>query len=116
MTAKPTNYPRPSRRYRVMQAVMGPVMKLFGLSCRAAYELNLAKLDRTLTFGESFRLRLHMLMCGVCRKIPAQLKNLQDCTRKACQQQDQDHADSLSDETLPDESKTRIAETLEKTR
>ena len=96
-----------------MQAVMGPVMKLFGMSCRAAYELNLAKLDRPLTFGESLRLRLHMLMCGVCRKIPGQLKILRECTREACQQ-DHEHPEPLPEESLSDESKKRLAETLEK--
>jgi predicted anti-sigma-YlaC factor YlaD len=68
--------PPPPARYRASHAAMGPALHAVGLSCRAAYELLIARQDRPLRAREEVRLRLHLLICGVCRRLPAQLAGL----------------------------------------
>ena len=99
------NHPRPSLTYRIMQAMMWPMLKAFGMTCETIFELSSAQMDRKLTRGETLRLRLHLIMCGLCRKLPAQFQRLRDLVR--CAHEHDDHGDpSLS---LPPESKSRIA-------
>ncbi len=68
--------PPPPRGYRLMQAMMAPMMKRFGLSCREFAELTSLRMDRPLSFSESFRFRFHAMMCGVCRHFPAQFEEI----------------------------------------
>ncbi len=70
-----------------MHAVMCPVMKLFGLSCRQFAELAAIRMTRALTKGESFRFRFHMDLCGLCRGLPRQLESLRLLTRCICQEE-----------------------------
>lgn len=77
----------PPLHYRIMHAVMCPVMLLFGLSCRQFAELAAIRMTRALTKGESFRFRFHMSLCGLCRGLPRQLGNLRLLTRCICQEE-----------------------------
>lgn len=72
------NHPRPPLRYRLMQALMGPVMRPLKMSCRDFAELCSVKMDRPLTFSESLRYRFHALMCGVCRRLPRQFDAIRE--------------------------------------
>lgn len=93
-----------------MQAMMWPVLKVLGMSCKQTFELCSEHMDRKLTAGESFRLRFHLMMCGVCRHLPAQFRGLRELVRHACEH---DHAqEEVSGDPLPPEAKARIAEQL----
>ncbi len=78
MSCSSKSHPKPPRSYRLMQALLGPVMKPMRLSCRDFAELCSLKLDRPLTFSESLRYRFHALMCGVCRRLPRQFDAIRD--------------------------------------
>lgn len=60
--------------------------------------------------AESRRLRLHLLICGLCRRLPAQFTGLRECVRHACRHEtaSEEHSDAI----LPEESKRRIADRL----
>jgi len=104
-----SNLPPPPITYRLMQAVISPVFKAFGLSCRSAFNLCNEQMDRDLTKSESIRLRVHLSMCGLCRHLPAQFRGLRSLIQ-ACEH---DHShDETSHETMPAEAKLRIAECL----
>lgn len=75
--------PPPPFTYRMMQAVMAPILKIFGLSCKNAFHLSSEQMDRKLTKRESIILRIHLLMCGVCRRLPAQFQGMRTLI-KAC--------------------------------
>jgi hypothetical protein len=74
--------PPPPRRYRVIQRVEGPVLHALGMSCREFARLTVARIDRTLTTGESLRHRFHGAMCGVCTRFSAQFSALGELTRE----------------------------------
>lgn len=87
MKSSAPNAPRPvppPRHYRVLHAILCPVMKLMGLSCRQFAELASFRMDRPLSRWESARFRFHRTMCGLCRRLPTQLENLRTLTRCAC--------------------------------
>lgn len=94
--------------YRISHAVMGPLLKMLGLTCRTAYELSSEQMDRELSFGEAFRLRVHLLICRVCRRLPAQFRGLRELVRRTREPDPEEP----SDERLPPEVKTRIVESL----
>ena len=93
-----------------MHAVMWPILKLFGITCESAFELSAAQLDRKLSMSEAMRLRVHLLMCGLCRGIPSQFRRMQELVRCAEQHEDCEDGELL----LPLETKDRIAELLRK--
>lgn len=101
--------PQPPRSYRLMQAVMGPLLRALGMSCRDITELSAARLDRRLTLGESMKLRVHTMMCALCRPLPRQFANLRELVRLA-------HEDPPPDPDpgpeLPAEARARIAASL----
>jgi Putative zinc-finger len=97
--------------YRVTHVVLGPVLKLFHLSCKDAFELSSEQMDRELTRGEAFRLRIHLAICGICRHLPRQFQVIRELVR-ACEHE---HAmDAPCDAQLPAEAKERIAQELKK--
>jgi hypothetical protein len=101
--------PPPPIAYRVMQAMMWPILKSLEMSCKETYNLCSEKMDRKLTPGESFRLRIHLLMCGICRHLPAQFRGLRELVRSC----DHDHGpEESSNEHLSPEAKERIFERL----
>lgn len=87
-------------------AVLGPLFKGLGISCMDAYELCSGQMDRKLNAGESFRMRFHFIICGVCRKLPKQFRSLRQLVR-ACEHGLAD--DVPSDAQLPPEARERIA-------
>ena len=104
-----SHLPPPPIVYRVMQAMMWPVLKLLGMSCKEIYGLSSEQMDRKLTRGESFRLRFHLIMCGVCRHLAAQFLGL----RKLVHLCEHDHGHEISNgEHLSPEAKERIFERL----
>lgn len=106
---KDSQLPTPPIAYRVMQAMVWPILKLLGMSCKETYGLCSEQLDRKLTPGESFRLRFHLMMCGVCRHLPAQFRGLRELVRSC----DHDHEpEEFPDEHLSPEAKERIFERL----
>ena len=74
--------PPPPARYRASHAAMGPMLKAMGQSCRAAYELMVVQQDRALRPWEAMQLRTHLLICSVCRRMPAQLAGLRYWVRQ----------------------------------
>jgi hypothetical protein len=92
-----------------MQAVMCPILKALGLCCRSAFNLCSEQMDRELTKSEALRLRVHLSMCGLCSRLPAQFRGLRSLIQ-ACEC-DHPH-DETSDETMNLEAKQRIAECL----
>lgn len=103
-----SHLPPPPIAYRVMQAMMWPMLKVLGMSCKETYGLCSEQMDRKLTSGEAFRLRLHLMMCGLCRRLPAQFEGLRELVRCACEHEHEED----SGEQLSSEAKARIVELL----
>lgn len=89
---------------------MWPMLKLLGMPCMATYHLCSDQMDRKLTAGESFCLRLHLMMCGVCKLLPAQFRRLRELVRRVCEH---DHEpEKASREHLPPEIRARMVQYL----
>ena len=101
--------PKPPITYRLMQAMMWPLLRMLRMSCKITYELCSEQMDRELTPGESSRLKFHLMMCGVCRHLPAQFSGLRETVR-ACEH-DHSHEEN-SDQQLSPETRERIYEFL----
>jgi hypothetical protein len=75
-------------------------------SCRRATELVSASMDRPLARGERIALRLHLILCGRCRRFRRQVRELRSFVR-------QTPTDGLPQtfirEHLPEDAKDRIA-------
>jgi hypothetical protein len=106
--------PPPPIAYRVMHAMMWPLLKMLGVSCKDTYQLCSEQMDRKLTPAESFRLRFHLMMCGACRHLPAQFSGLRKLVRSSCDHEhehEHEHEESLGEQLSP-ESKERMLEHL----
>lgn len=99
------NLPPPPVTYRMMQAVMCPILKITGLCCRSAFNLCNEQMDRELTKGESFRLRIHLMMCGLCCRLPAQFAGMRKLIQATCEDE---HDGDCCSESLSVEAKARI--------
>lgn len=108
---KDKTIPLPPLRYRMMQAIMWPMMKLLGMTCKNAFDLASAQMDMPLTRTDKFRLRIHLLFCGICRKLPAQLAN-QRAWIRCCNHEESDLRSK--GETLTIEARKRIQQHLHK--
>lgn len=102
--------PPPPLRYRMMQAVMWPMMKVLGVTCESAFHLCSRHMDRELTAGEETRLRFHLMMCGICRSLPRQFHRIRHLVRCA----EQAEPDPPADVALSEQAKHRIADHLKK--
>ena len=60
------------------------------LSCREETQLMSQRLDRPLSFGERFSLRLHLLFCRGCRATQQHFAFLQTATRAWREHHDRD--------------------------
>jgi len=105
-----SSIPPPPITYRIMQAMMCPVLKTLGMCCRSAFCLCSEQMDRELTKGESIRLRAHLMMCGLCRRIPAQFDGLRSLVQ-ACEHQDSH--EEVSEASMTPEAKQRISEQIQ---
>lgn len=101
--------PPPPITYRMMQAVMCPILKALGLCCRSAFNLCSEQMDRELTKSETLRLRVHLSMCGLCSRLPAQFQGMRKLIQTSCEH---DHGDECCSESLSEEAKERIASHL----
>ena len=106
----PGHPPKPPRSYRLMQGLMGPILRVLGMSCRDIAELSAARLDRELTLREAVRLRMHTMMCALCRPLPRQFASLRELVRCAHDHEPTDPGDGPD---LDPEARTRIAAALE---
>ncbi len=52
------------------------------LSCKEASELMSAALDRRLTLGERWSLRLHLAVCAACRRFQEQMAFVREACRR----------------------------------
>jgi hypothetical protein len=95
---------------------MGPLLKIAGLSCRQFAKLAALQLDRPLKTQGALRLRMHSMMCGICRPLPKQLENLQKLTQFACEHDESEikHSDTETSDCLSTEAKERMRALLEK--
>lgn len=105
--------PPPPLTYRIIEAIVSPIFHRLGLSCRNAYTLSCAKMDRSLTKHETLRLRTHLAICGICRSLPTQFEAMRCLIKASCER---DTAHDCSNECLPPESKLRIAQHLQRQR
>lgn len=105
--------PRPGISYRFMQALMGPFMKLAGLSCRHFAELCSAELDRPLTRGERFRYRCHSMMCRVCRPLPRQFAALSALTHCCVDDSTAGEPDHKPEKLLDEAARERIERSIQ---
>ena len=53
------------------------------LTCKEASYLASKKLDEKLTWRESLAFRLHIIMCGLCRRYAVEIKKLHRVMQKA---------------------------------
>jgi len=78
------------------------------LSCKDASQLVSQSLDRKLLLRELIMLRLHLMLCSMCRRFEIQMANIRLMARHLRQQMEQDQT-----VMLPIEAKQRIASALE---
>ena len=88
-----------------MQALMWPLLKVLGISCKRAFQLSAEQVDRKLSRREAIGLRVHLMLCSVCRPLPGQFRQLRELVQ-CCQD---DPGKAHADECLPPEAKDRIA-------
>lgn len=87
-----TTIPRPGLAYRMMQGLMWPLLLPLRMSCRHFANLCSARLDRPLTRYERFCLRMHGLICHVCRPLPQQFEMVHHLLQ-CCGEEAECHAD-----------------------
>lgn len=78
------------------------------LSCKQASQLLSQSLDRNLSRRELIGLRLHLMLCSMCRRFGRQVMGIRSMLRRFRQQIEQDETVKL-----PTEAKQRIARVLE---
>ena len=92
------SHPKPPLSYRVMQTMMWPVLTLTGMTCRDALRLSSERMDGPLRSLDSLRLRMHLLVCGICRHLPSQFENLRQRVRCCHHEEHSDLQEPLSPE------------------
>ena len=78
------------------------------MNCKQATELVSQKLDRKLGLAQRLSLKMHLLMCHLCRKYARQLEFLHRATPQI-----DDHIENQSDIELSDAAKTKIKQALD---
>ncbi|HZV61091.1 MAG TPA: zf-HC2 domain-containing protein [Methylophilaceae bacterium] len=81
------------------------------LSCKQSSQLLSQALDRKLLRRELMALRLHLMLCSMCRRFGQQVSGIRSLVRRSRQLMEQD--ETL---TLPPEAKQRIARALQSQR
>lgn len=104
--------PKPPLGYRLMQAMMWPLLKLTGMTCRDALRLSAERMDAPLNPADSLRLRMHLLVCGICRRLPAQFENLRQWVHACHHEEDPEKEDQAP---LSPEARERILNHLHHT-
>ena len=93
----------------MMQGIMWPLLKLTRMTCRDAFRLSSERMDGPLRFRDSLRLRMHLIVCGICRHLPAQFESLR-CLMRTCNHEE--IPKTAESEPLTDEAKEKIREQL----
>jgi Putative zinc-finger len=70
------------------------------LTCKQASQLLSQSLDRSLTRGERFRLRFHLLLCRFCKRFGQQIVGLRTAIRQQVKLIEQNEEIKLSKETV----------------
>jgi hypothetical protein len=52
------------------------------IPCRHAHELLSERMDRPLTWGDRFRLRLHLMVCEMCARVERQMDFMRRAVRR----------------------------------
>ena len=81
------------------------------LSCKGASQLISQSIDRALTRRERLSLRLHLLICDVCRRFSRQLLVLTAAVKRL-----RDNTEADTEIQMPPETKQRIADAIESSR
>lgn len=81
------------------------------LSCKQASQLLSQSLDRKLMRRELIGLRLHLMLCSMCRRFGRQIIGMRKMVRRLRQQIEHDET-----VRLPTEAKQRIARAIESKR
>jgi hypothetical protein len=66
------------------------------LTCKQASQLLSQSLDRSLTGGERFRLRFHLLLCKFCKRFGQQIVGLRNAIRQQVKLTEQNEEIKLS--------------------
>ncbi len=80
------------------------------LDCKHASQLISKSLDRQLSWRERFAIRFHLLLCKYCKRFSQQLITMRKALKRMSQTIEND-----PDIRLSDESKSRIAQSIEST-
>lgn len=88
---------------------MWPLLKATGMTCRDAFRMCSERMDQPLNRADAIRLRLHLLMCGLCRRLPIQLENLRGLLR-CCHHEETSGPEGF--EPLSHEARERIEKHL----
>lgn len=78
------------------------------LTCKDASHLASHRQDRPLSFRERWGLRIHLWMCGNCRRFERQIGLM----RRLLRQSDQRADAEVADQVLSDEARERIGRAL----
>ncbi len=81
------------------------------IDCKQASQLISQSLDRRLSLRERYSLRLHIFICKYCRLFSQQLNTLRVALKRMAVQIESD-----TNITLPSETKTRIAQSIDSMR
>ena len=81
------------------------------LSCKGASQLISQSIDRALTRRERLALRLHLLICDVCKRFNRQLLVISNTVKSMRQRTESDPSIQI-----PPEARERIAEAIESSR
>lgn len=77
------------------------------LTCKEISTLVSESLDRKLSLRQRMAMRMHLLMCSMCRTYSRQMLVLRKVIRRAV------NADYSREEHLPEDARTRIRQTLQ---
>ena len=101
--------PRLPGLYRLMAAMLGPLEKILGITCRDFTRLASEKLDRPLTSGEQRRYWFHGLICSICRRQEQRMRQINTLAGKVLTNASTDAA-----VTMEEESRLRLRQRLER--
>ena len=82
------------------------------LSCRDAAKLLSESLDVQLPFRRRIGLRIHLMMCHLCRRYARQMKALQQLVRGLSAQVSEEDIDSVDLGSLSPEARERVENAL----
>lgn len=79
--------PPPPESYCRSHKLLGLGLHKLKISCSHFSDLTLQAMDRPLTAREKFRMRLHYIMCSICRSFEKQMRSLSRLVRASFSEQ-----------------------------